>query len=1110
MRAAGGRRAAVAVLSIGALAHGQQDYYERQVAQGHDDYYSGRGEAPGEWAGRGAGALGLSGRVQAEQFNALIAGVNPVDPQLQESLRDRPVQLRVAAYDLTFSAPKSVSVLFAAADEQTSRDLIEAHEAAVTGALSYVEDEAVKVRRGHGGSDVQGGGGLVAAAYRHRMSRALDPQLHTHVVAANIAQGPDGRWTGLWGTPLYEHAQTAGYLYQAHLRAEVRDRLGLEWGPVVRGAAELVAVSEDVRRAFSQRRAEILAREAELEAQTGRRLGDGGRERVAHATRERKQYGVETHTWREEVCARASELGLGAPEIAAALERGRERLAPGVGGEKRVVRGLGDRLAGAHGRTERVNAFAAREVLREYAAAAGQGARVDEVRSDGERFAARGDVLQTAAGELTTADLVGAERRLISAAIARVGEGTAIVPADVLEHALGASDRPLSDQQAAAVRAVATSGNGVDVVEALAGTGKTFTAGTIRRVYEGAGYSVIGMGPTGRAVRELAEEAGVAASTIDRALLDLERFDEGFAPRTVVILDEAGMAGTRTTERVLAHAQHAGAKVIAIGDSGQLASVQAGGWLRAVGERVGALELTEVMRQRDRAERRALGQLHAGQPGNYLAWADEHDRLQVHTASDAHGGALADWQAAVGKHGIAGAVLIARDQATRGALNRAARKQRGEQGALGLDRAYGPVVVAVGDRVICRRNDRRVDVDNGTRGTVRATLDDAVVIETDAGTVRELPAGYVAEHVEHAYCLTGHGMQGGTVEHATVLAGVRDLTKGWSYTALSRARGATRLHVDVASVTAAALEREEHAPTVEREPQDRAQVLARVVARMLIRDDEDLAISQLPAAPAAGRPDDRELHATPSLAAGELQELGAELAEPVAPAASAARLADLRREVEALRAQRASLPMRELRELDAIAGERARLAGQRDDAAIRLAAVPGPERRLLGRGNDAHAAERARLSAAVGSADQQLAALEQQAARLERELGPAGAVRDERDGRERRIGAVEHDARLMRDELAERDVARPPAWARELFGERPGQYRRAEYYDRGVREVARYRVEFEISEQMPGLGPEPADGDARSAWRGAQRIAEQTQRRLGRDVTRGHALGHDR
>ena len=299
----------------------------------------------------------------------------------------------------------------------------------------------------------------------------------------------------------------------------------------------------------------------------------------------------------------------------------------------------------------------------------------------------------------------------------------------------------------------------------------------------------------------------------------------------------------------------------------------------------------------------------------------------MHTDTDAHAGALGDWRHAVAEHGPGGAVLIARGQETRSALNRAAREYHRERGHLGDDRAYGPVVVAVGERVICRRNDRQVDVDNGTRATVRATLDDRVVIDTDAGTVRELPAGYVAQHVEHAYCLTGHGMQGGTVEHATVVAGVRDLTKGWSYTALSRARGTTRLHIDAARVSATLGEREEHAPIARREPPDRVQVLARAAAQMLVRDDEDLAISQLPAREGPGRADDPQLHATPPLPADALQELAAEHAAPAVAAAAPVRLDRLRRELDALAAQRESLPLRELAQLDRIAAERDPRAG---------------------------------------------------------------------------------------------------------------------------------------------------------------------------------------
>ena len=135
--------------------------------------------------------------------------------------------------------PKSVSVLWGIADPETVAQLGEAHDAAVDAALGYVEREACWARRGAGGAVQVRGRGLVAAAFRHRASRAGDPLLHTHVVAGNLTLGPDGRWTALDARHLYRHAKTAGYLYQAQLRREVTERLGLSWGPVANGTADI-------------------------------------------------------------------------------------------------------------------------------------------------------------------------------------------------------------------------------------------------------------------------------------------------------------------------------------------------------------------------------------------------------------------------------------------------------------------------------------------------------------------------------------------------------------------------------------------------------------------------------------------------------------------------------------------------------------------------------------------------------------------------------------------------------------------------------------------------------------------------------------------------------
>jgi len=224
------------------------------------------------------------------------------------------------------------------------------------------------------------------------------------------------------------------------------------------------------------------------------------------------------------------------------------------------------------------------------------------------------------------------------------------------------------------------------------------------------------------------------------------------------------------------------------------------------------------------------------------------------------------------------------------------------------------------------------------------------------------------------------------------------------------------------------------------------------------------------------------------------------------------RLQELQRERTVLLAQREALPLRELRQLDTIVAEREQVLAQRNDAAVRLGQVPGPERRAFGRSQDPHAAERVRIAAGVEAADQQLSALDTQADRLQRELGPASQIRGERDGLDRRVAELGRETRGVRDEIAEREVAQPPGWAREMFGVRPEQYRRAEQYDRGVREVARYRVEHHVADETPGLGPEPDTGAERSAWRQAQRVAEQTQRRMGRDVAEDleHDIGMDR
>ena len=234
----GGVRWGGGMLSVAKLTLGQEAYYEQQVARGLDDYYAGRGESPGIWAGSGSAGLGLVGVIEDGDLDTLLRGVNPANKaQLRSPVRERTITVRtldmesgewreerkrlapVSGYDLVFSCPKSVSMLHALADdERVRREISEAHERAWQAALGYLEREACIVRRGHGGAIREHGEGFVAAAFRHRTSRAQDPHLHTHVIVANMTRTDDGEWLALDGEAILKtYRLAAGYLYEAHL-----------------------------------------------------------------------------------------------------------------------------------------------------------------------------------------------------------------------------------------------------------------------------------------------------------------------------------------------------------------------------------------------------------------------------------------------------------------------------------------------------------------------------------------------------------------------------------------------------------------------------------------------------------------------------------------------------------------------------------------------------------------------------------------------------------------------------------------------------------------------------------------------------------------------------
>ena len=257
------------MLSVAKLSRGREAYYLATVAAGRESP-GGLIEPDGRWAGSGAKVLGLSGTVEAAELRRILAGADPTTGEVLSAHHD---VVRVVAYDCTYSTPKSVSLLHALGPEEVQAQVRAGHEQAADAALGYLERNGGRVRRSltRGAPPVAvPAKGFVAAAFLHRTSRAPDPHLHSHVLVANLAQGPDGRWSALDGRGLYLELATARDLYETQLRSELTGRLGVSWRELQGAWADIAGIDPKLNRAFSRRSTEIEAA-LERSGRSGRR-----------------------------------------------------------------------------------------------------------------------------------------------------------------------------------------------------------------------------------------------------------------------------------------------------------------------------------------------------------------------------------------------------------------------------------------------------------------------------------------------------------------------------------------------------------------------------------------------------------------------------------------------------------------------------------------------------------------------------------------------------------------------------------------------------------------------------------------------------------------------
>ncbi|HET6753371.1 MAG TPA: MobF family relaxase [Jiangellaceae bacterium] len=749
-----------------------------RVARGPVDYYLDPAEPPGRWWGSGCPSVGLEGEVLPEQLQALLEGRHPATgAPLGRRFGDKSAR----GFDATFSAAKSVSVLWAlSADPWVRAEVTAAHDAAVDAALGWLERHGAVTRRGRDGIDQVDTQGLVVALFRQHTSRTADPQLHTHAVIWAKVQDPTGRWLALDARFLKYQQRSIGWVYDAALRSELSTRLGITWGPVVGGHADIVGVPDELIVEFSQRSTQVDDKLRELVARwaaehdgvdpDARTIARVERKAVV-SSRPDKQAALDADALRAEWRGRAAALGFDALSLPSS-----QRELPGFGHTDRngvIAEALA--RVGQQGATW-LQADVAREIATLLPAdATGSGQQlvelVDELAAEaagrclGLHPPARGAVARRLAGRPVSEHVT--DRRLTTQAIldqeaalmrwARQAAG--VVPAAAGEGA-----------QAAAARAVAGTHRLVLVV-GPAGAGKTTMLRAGIAGLRGRGRTAVGLAPSGKAADVLARETGCTATTLARFLHG--QGQTGRIPAlpagSTVILDEAGMAATEDLARLVRLADARFWRLVCVGDPYQLPAVGRGGMFAHWCDTLPAHHLDGVHRFADDWQAAASLALRRGDPAAAQTYA-AHQRLEtahpaliparvarLHDAVDGRGESLA---------------ITCATSATARAINLEIQRHRHRRRARLAAELAGGTRAFVGDQIATRRNallvsDTGAVVRNRHTWTVLAVGRDGslAVADPDRGTVK-LPLDYVARHVELGWAVTGYGNQGITTDHA--------------------------------------------------------------------------------------------------------------------------------------------------------------------------------------------------------------------------------------------------------------------------------------------------------------------------------------------------------
>ncbi len=751
-----------------------------------------------EWVGVQAGEP-----VAGEDFIALMEGRHPGTGRWL-----RPEGAgggRGGGIDVTFSAPKSVSTVWALGDPWQREQIEAAHARAVESAIEYLREQVPVVRRRYSGQVVEEHAkDVIATEYRHTTARGVsgaqapDPQLHSHVVISGAVR-EDDRIVAVASRPIFRSAREVGSFY----RSALADELVREGYPIERGTGkdgryfEIAGVPVGLRDAFSGRSREVARAAESFRARYGRSPERGELRNLALEYRRAKTLttrGDLERVWRET----GRQHGFGADEAVRLIGTSERPTA-----ERAIEERIESKLAEHHA------VFDAREL---HAVALEQ---ATGEMAPGEALAVAREmirdrrVLTLEGGQMTTL-AVRAQEQAIER---RANQLAKPAGRDAGEHARTNAAREVAERIAAPLTPeqhhaldVLTGSERVSVLVGPAGTGKGVVIDAAARAEEHAGRTIIGVAVSG----STAERLGVDSPALEGKTLTLDalvaRANTGtihVGDDTTVFVDEAGMADHTRLDRLTELVERSGAKLIAVGDGKQLPSIGPGGMFDRLAGHASIAELVDIHRTRDPAEQKAWRALRAGEPEKAMAHYLHRGQLYLQdTREEAAEAAVQRWHTLTQQHGLREVALIA-DASNKeiGRLNARAQHLRAEHGELGeheTQLAHVHYGVREGDLIAFNQQHRPVGkqrVENGTRGEITAVGPDGIMIALDGSNRQVQLAADDLDSIRLAYAQHVYRQQGATVERSVILTGGWQTSRETAYVEASRARNGSEWYI---------------------------------------------------------------------------------------------------------------------------------------------------------------------------------------------------------------------------------------------------------------------------------------------------------------------------